>query len=93
MGPSSTWPTSQPGHQLRRGRVLALPRLVGPARRAPGDRHAGRASAPTRPLRLGLINRLLPAARLEDAARALPSAASGPTLGYGPLRAACCAPG
>lgn len=68
------------------GASWALPRLVG-LRRALEIAMLGEGFGADEALRLGLINRLLPAAELEDAARAFAQRlASGPTLAYGHMR-------
>ena len=68
------------------GASWALPRLVG-LRRALEIAMLGETFGADEALRLGLINRVLPAADLEAAAQAFAQRlASGPTLAYGHMR-------
>ena len=68
------------------GASWALPRLVG-LRRALEIAMLGESFGAGEALRLGLINRVLPAADLEAAAQALAERlASGPTIAYGHMR-------
>jgi len=68
------------------GASWALPRLVG-LRQALEIALLGENLSAADALRLGLVNRLLPAAELPDAAQALAARiASGPTVAYGHMR-------
>ena len=68
------------------GASWALPRLVG-LRRALEIALLGEALSASEAERLGLINRVLPAAELDAAAQALAQRiASGPTVAYGQMR-------